>query len=154
MEIRRELKVIGYLAALPALLAFLFGGAELLTTVIKALTANKWIMYYSMFAAALFVFLAFIKWRFIFGSKKLEQKIIETVCDLKESAASFLGILRVSAGLLITIPIIWLVADFNAEQLPQMGYLFFVGLIAVVECVYLRKWLKHIDVNWLRTENS
>ncbi len=151
MEIRRELKVIGYLAVLPALLAFFFGGDGLLMTVVKALTANKWIMYYSMAAAAMFVSLAYIKWRFMFGSRKLEKKINETACDLKESAGSFLGILRVSAGLLLTIPVLWLAVEYNAEQLPQMSYLFLVGFIALVECVYLRKWLKHIEVNWLRS---
>lgn len=139
-----------FLAVIPIVTAYRYGGTDLLMELSKSMMAHKWIMVYSMAGFAFFIVVSFLEWRFQVHSnsfKKAHRFVSEV---LYEMASSFLGILRVSSGIFIAIFFLWLVFDFSTEQLPKFASLLLFGLVAAAECVVIKRVLDHAQNNWFR----
>lgn len=150
IKVIREAFIIIMVAIIPVIAAYLNGGEKLLTEIVTGLLVHKWIMYCTAITAVVFVAVAFLDWYLLFDSEKAEKVHHQISIILFESATSFIGILRVTSGVLIAISILWVKYDFNMEQLPQISWIFFMGIIAAVECVIISSWLNYIEQNWLK----
>ena len=150
MKFLRELAVVVFLAVVPIVTAYYYGGTGLLMELSKSMMAHKWIMIYSMAGFALFIVVSFLEWRFQVHSKRFKKAHRFTSELLYEMASSFLGILRVSSGIFIAIFGLWLAFDFSTGMLPKFGTLLLFGLVAAVECVFIRMALEYAQKNWIR----
>lgn len=150
MKVIKEVCVIFIVSTLPVIGAYIHGGNDFLLEIVKGMLAHKWVMYYTMIGALVFVVVAFLDWYFLFNSRKLERIHSQVTKVLLESATSFIGILRVSSGVLIAIPALWIAMEFNVDQIKQMSWLLLIGVVAAIECVVFSSWLAYIEKNWMR----
>jgi len=152
MRILKEIFVVILLGMFPVLGAFLYGGVEYLIDTMKSMLVHKWIMYYSMFGAAAFYFVAYLDYRFLFHNARVESihNLVSSV--LYEAACSLLGILRVASGVLLSVGVIWLIYDFDLNNLKKVIFLFGMGIVATIECIFIGASLEHAKNVWLRNK--
>ena len=145
-----ELLVILFLAVVPILLAYPLGGQELFDDVVKSMIAPRLVIFYMFFGLFVFGLVAFLNW-FYLSRFSLLEKIHDLISRVfYEVATCFVGLLRFTAGMLLSIPVMWLLNDFSAEGLPRMRYIFFYGFVAFIECLILSRWLESFKRRYMR----
>lgn len=150
MRVFRELAVILCLAVVPIVTSYAFGGTDLLIELSKSMLAHKWLMIYSMVGFAFFIVVSFLEWRVLIHSSRFKKAHRLTSEVFHEVASSFLGILRVSSGIFISVFCLWLVFDFSVEMLPTFASLLLFGTVAAAECVAINWALEYAQKNWIR----
>lgn len=150
ITILKELFVVAVLGVIPVLLAYFLEGQEGLIKVIKALTANKLILYYTMATAALFYIVAYIDHRLTFLNEKCE-KFHNLLSDiLYEAALSLVGLLRITSGVLFAVSIFWVLAGFPSGNTGKALLMFIVGIVAFVEALVINASLNNVKEKWMR----
>ncbi|MBK1875186.1 hypothetical protein FE848_18390 [Marinobacter sp. 1-3A] len=150
LRVFRELAVILCLAVVPIVISYAFGGTDLLIELSKSMMAHKWIMIYSMVGFAFFIVVSFLEWHVLVHSNRFKKAHRLTSEVLHEVASSFLGILRISSGIFISVFCLWLFFDFSTEMLPTFASLLLFGTVAAVECVAINWALEYAQKNWSR----
>lgn len=145
-----ELLVILFLAVVPIFLAYGVGGQQLFDDVVKSMIAPNLVVFYMFLGLFVFGAVAFLNW-FYLSRFSLLEKIHDLISRVfSEVATCFVGVLRFSAGMLLSIPLIWLSNDYSAESLPRMGYIFFLGIVIFIECLILSRWLESFKRRYMR----
>ncbi|WP_286787678.1 MULTISPECIES: hypothetical protein [unclassified Pseudomonas] len=141
-----EALIIFLFGGTPLIASYLLGGAKSLEAMIKALiTNNNFLMYYliSLFVAFLLVgSLNWLTWKPT-DSAREAWKIITAV--LHEAGSGVLSIIRIAAGVLLTFPLIWLIAEPEYFKIEKVAHLILYGIIAYVECVIISGWHKDMQ---------
>lgn len=146
----REFFIILTISVIPVLVAFIYGGEALLNEIVTGLLAHNWVIYYTGLGSAVFAGVAFLNWYLWFSNEVIVRLHNQISMVLLESASTFLGILRITSGVLISIFILWTMHDFNLDQLPKMSWLFLLGIIAFAEGVIISSWIDYAKINWLK----
>lgn len=149
MKLKKEFSISLLLAAVPAFFAYASGGVELLTELTKSMMTHKWLMIYSMVGFGLFILVSYLEWRFLFHSdvfRKFHRFVSEV---LYEMASSFLGILRITAGIFISVFMLWLVFDYSREMLWSFTVILVFGVVALVEACWIRATLEYAQRTWM-----
>lgn len=154
MKLKKEFSISILLAAFPAFFAYASGGVELLTELTKSMMTHKWIMIYSMVGFGLFIVVSYLEWRFLFNSDALRKfhRFVSEV--LYEMASSFLGILRITAGIFISVFLLWLVFDYSREMLLSFTGILLFGVIALVEACWIRATLEYAQRTWMMKNSN
>ncbi|WP_341581696.1 hypothetical protein [Marinobacter metalliresistant] len=154
MKLKKEFWISILLAAFPAFLAYASGGVELLTELTKSMMTHKWIMIYSMVGFGLFIVVSYLEWRFLFHSDALRKfhRFVSEV--LYEMASSFLGILRITAGIFISVFMLWLIFDYSREMLLSFTGILLFGVIALVEACWIRATLEYAQRTWMMKNSN
>ncbi|PCM44889.1 hypothetical protein [Marinobacter sp. ANT_B65] len=149
MKLKKELSISLLLAAVPVFFAYASGDVELLTELTKSMMTHKWLMIYSMVGFGLFILVSYLEWRILFHSNALRKfhRFVSEV--LYEMASSFLGILRITAGIFISLFMIWLVFDYSQEMLWSFTMILVFGVVALVEACWIRATLEYAQRTWL-----
>lgn len=141
-----EALIIFLLGGTPLIASYLLGGPKNLEAMIKALiTSNSFLMYYlvSLFVAFLFVgSLNWLIWKPT-DSAREAWKIFTAV--LHEAGFGVLSITRIAAGVLLTFPLIWLIAEPENFKIEKVAHLILYGMIAFGECVIISGWHKDVQ---------
>lgn len=64
-------------------------------------------------------------------------------------ASSFLGILRITAGIFISVFMLWLVFDYSREMLWSFTVILVFGVVALVEACWIRATLEYAQRTWM-----
>lgn len=141
-----EAFVVFLLGGTPLIASYLLGGAKNLEVMTKALIANNnFLSYYliSLFVAFLLVgSLNWLIWKPT-DSARETWRIITAV--LHEAGSGALSIIRVAAGVLLTFPLIWLIAEPESFKVEKVAHLILYGIIAYGECVIISGWHKDMQ---------
>lgn len=141
-----EALIIFLLGGVPLIASYMLGGAENLGAMVKNLiTSNNFLTYYlvSLFVAFLIVgSLNWLTWKPSESSREA-WRVITTV--LHETGSGALGLIRVAAGVLLTFPAIWLIAEPENFKIEKVAHLILYGLIAYGECVIISGWHKDMQ---------
>ncbi|WP_457790061.1 hypothetical protein [Pseudomonas sp. PL-6] len=141
-----EALIIFLLGGLPLIASHFLGGAKELEAMIGALiTKNSFLTYYLIALFAAFLVVGGINW-LIWKPTDSSRKTWNIITHaLQEAGASALGLIRVASGVMLTFPLIWLVAEPENFKIERVSHFILYGLIAYAECVIISGWYKHMQ---------
>ena len=145
-----ELGAILITGGIPILLGYLYGGLELVTTVIEGLKVNDWLLYYIACCSVAFALIAFLDHRFDFSLPVLEKAHNRLSGILLESVNSLNGVLRVTSGMLCALTVLGIILDFKMEDISFFSYIGFIGIAAGFESYILAKFIIYAKTKWLK----
>jgi len=149
-HILTELLTIFISGSIPVFISFEQGGVKLLEKVISSLLANEWIMYYTMICSIFFIIVSYFDHRFNFKNNNIEIANNILSRALLDSASSFIGMLRISSGLLISITLLMIIYSYESIGGNEIITLLTIGIAAGSEAIILSRMLKHISKKWMR----
>lgn len=145
-RLKAEALIIFLLGGAPLIASYLIGGTNNLEVMTKALASNNSLLtYYLISVFITFLLIAGLNWLIWKPTESARDtwKFITTA--FYEAGSGALGIIRVAAGVLITLPVIWLVVEPGNFKIEKVAHLILYGLIAYGECVIISGWLKDMQ---------
>lgn len=134
----KELFLTAAIGCVPSIIAKYFEGMNGLKSFVKSSIVADYLFYYFLVFFVLHVMFCVVFWLFGWRLDKERQiQIKEKINYLGEIGDGFLGIYRLIAGLLFSIPILWKLTEGNTLLTHQfigligIALLFQVGVIAI-----------------------
>ena len=149
-KIIKEILIVFISGCLPIILSLYLGGLDLVSEITKDIMIHKFLLYYTMVCGVLFVIVAGFDHYMRFGNQKFEDVNSSISGLLLDSANTFIGMLRVSGGMLFTVGLLWFIDGYEAEDKVKIIYLMFIGFVAVAETFILSQFLDYIKIKWLK----
>lgn len=122
------------LGAVPVILAYCFGGSDLLNDLFKGLVPAPPILWYIALLPLIYV-PAVIYDRYVWKySDSLRARSAFWRSTWREIGTALHGLWRVMAGCFICLPFLWLAVEFETFKVVRASYFLGIGLVVLVEC--------------------
>lgn len=145
-RLMNEALIIFLLGGLPLIASHFLGGAKELEAMIGALIIqNSFLTYYLVTLFGAFLVVGGINWLVWKRSDSSRKSWNIITHALHEAGASALSLIRVASGVMLTFPLIWLVAEPEIFKIEKVSHFILYGLIAYAECVIISGWYKHMQ---------
>lgn len=137
----REFLVVILSGGVPLVIAYLWGGIDYLKNTLGSLVVSDLILIYSLIFPPVYVVIYFVdKFLYIEPMSKKKKTLRFFLSVFKELSSNILGILRCACGLLITIPFLVLIVEFDSSAQYFLGFLPY-GLLGFIEVTLFSYWL-------------
>ncbi|WP_313664952.1 hypothetical protein [Stutzerimonas kunmingensis] len=148
----QEFFIATALGSVPMFLVYSGGGLDGLDKFIKAAVPFKGVLYYLSGLIFPYLLIVFIDW--FVRARTDDGRRIRSFwrSTLKETGAALLSLWRFLAGILLAVPLLWVMIEPETLQFLEIIYFVIVGSVLLFEAWVMSCLLFYFETNWKRPD--